>query len=329
MDLDAGNSHSFRPFPLLGGPHLQTIFSAVLKWPVEPPAATRLVALPDGDRLALEVSTPPAWRPIDPTVLLLHGLCGCHRSPYLVRLARKLFRRGLRAIRMNFRGCGSGKGLARHPYHAGRSEDLLAVLKDLRAEWPESPLTAIGFSLGGNVALKLAGELGTAARGWIRQLIAVCPPADLLACSKLLARPENRLYNRTFVRLIKAEVGYRHRRFPDLPPVQLPRRATLYELDDLYTAPQCGFKGVLDYYEKASSAPLVPAIALPCRVLFAADDPVVDASALDRQPRPRNVQVQKTARGGHLGFLGAPWYDGGFRWMDARLLEWIGAPAER
>ncbi|MBI4583844.1 MAG: hypothetical protein HY717_07455 [Planctomycetes bacterium] len=106
----------------------------------------------------------------------------------------------------------------------------------------------------------------------------------------------------------------------DLPPVQLPRRVTLYEFDDLYTAPQCGFKGVLDYYEKASSAPLVSSINIPCRVLFATDDPVVDASALDRHPRPRNVQVTKTACGGHLGFLGAPWYDGGFRWLGARLL---------
>ena len=174
------DAEAFVPFPLLRGPHAQTIAAAKLAlWRRRPPAESRVVALPDGDRIALEVSTPRQWRPDDPSVLLLHGLCGCHDSPYMTRVALKLWRRGVRAIRMNMRGCGSGVGLARMPYHSGRSADVEAVLEDLRAAWPHSALTLVGFSLGGNVMLKLAGELGKRAGELAEQVIAVCPPADL------------------------------------------------------------------------------------------------------------------------------------------------------
>src|SRR5919109_5151430 len=117
---------SFRPFPLLANRHAQTIVASQVYLPLEPPSRTRLVRLPDGDQIALEVSTPGPWHADAATVILVNGLCGCHRSPYMLRLARKLWRRGVRVVRLNLRGCGSGKGLARQPYHSGRSEDVLA-----------------------------------------------------------------------------------------------------------------------------------------------------------------------------------------------------------
>jgi uncharacterized protein len=185
---------AFRPFPCLTHPHLQTIVAAELTWSREPLSTTHLVELSDGDKIALEVSTPRGWQPYAPTVVMLHGLCGCHRSPYMQRLARKLWRSGLRAVRMNLRGCGSGRGLARYPYHSGRSADALAVLESLLQTTPQSPVTLIGFSLGGNIVLKLAGELSAAVPDNLQRVIAVCPPADLVACSHLLEQPANRFY---------------------------------------------------------------------------------------------------------------------------------------
>jgi predicted alpha/beta-fold hydrolase len=245
------------------------------------------------------------------------------------RLARKLWRRGVRAVRMNMRGCGSGQGLARYPYHSGRSADVLAVLDDLRRTCPQSPTTLIGFSLGGNIVLKLAGELQATAQQYLQRVIAVCPPADLAACSRRLARPANRLYNRYFTRMLQAAVLARHQRFPDLPPVHLPNELLLYEFDNLYTAPQCGFQDALDYYQQCSAAPLVPRITIPCHILFAADDPMIDPTVFDHVPLPAHVQVVHTTHGGHLGFLGTPGRAGGYRVMDAQLLEWIGVLARR
>ncbi len=316
----------FRPLPLLTNPHVQTLVAAKLTVPLEPPSVTRLVKLPDGDTIALEVSTPRGWQPDDQTVVLLHGLCGCHRSPYMQRLARKLLRCGIRAARMNLRGCGSGKGLARYPYHSGQSADVLAVLEHLHQAAPASPVTLVGFSLGGNIVLKLAGELSTVVAYNLQRVIAICAPVDLVAAIRLLSQPHNRLYNRYFTRLLYADVAYRYTCFPDLPRTELPAGLSLYEFDEYYTAPQCGFRGALDYYRRCSAAPLVPRITIPCHILFAADDPMVEAHTFDSVALPANVQVIHTRYGGHLGFLGIPGRAGGYRAMDAQLLAWITAP---
>jgi predicted alpha/beta-fold hydrolase len=230
----------FRPLPCLANAHLQTIVASQLYLPLEPPSVTRLVPLPDGDHIALEVATPAAWQPEQPTVVMIHGLCGCHRSPYMMRLAYKFWRHGMRAVRLNLRGCGSGFGLARQPYHSGRSADVLCVLQALQQETPQSPTTLLGFSLGGNIALKLAGELQGTAATYLKQVIAVCPPADLAACSRLLGQPANRLYEQRFMRLLRAAVDARQRRFPEVPRVALPARLSLYTFDNIFTAPLCG-----------------------------------------------------------------------------------------
>ena len=318
---------AFRPFPCLTHPHLQTIVAAELTWSWEPPSTTHLVALSDGDKIALEVSTPREWQPHHPTVVLLHGLCGCHRSPYMQRLARKFWRSNLRAVRMNLRGCGSGRGLARYPYHSGRSADVLAVLESLQQTTPQSPVTLIGFSLGGNIVLKLAGELSAAVPDNLQRVIAVCPPADLVACSRLLEQPANRFYNRYFTRLLCAEVIDRHNCFPDLPRPEFPAELSLYAFDEYYTAPQCGFRDALDYYRQCSAAPLVPHLSVPCHILFAAVDPLIDTHVFDGVALPPNVQVIRTRYGGHLGFLGRPGGAAGYRAMDAQLLAWTTAPA--
>lgn len=127
------------------------------------------------------------------------------------------------------------------------------------------------------------------------------------------------------MRRLLAAVAERHRLFPDLTPVNLPDRLSLYRFDNLYTAPQCGFADADDYYERSSAAPLVPRITLPCRILFAAADPVIDAAVFDGVALPSNVEVVRTSQGGHMGFLGRPGRPGGYRWMDACLLDWIGA----
>lgn len=316
---------TFRPLPFLAGPHRQTIVASQISGAKEPPSQTQLVPLSDGDQLALEVSAPTGWRSMDPTVLLIHGLCGCHGSPYMIRLAHKLWRLGIRAVRMNMRGCGSGHGLARQPYHSGRSDDIQAILDTLRQETPRAPITAIGFSLGGNVLLKWAGEAGLAASNYLVQMIAVCPPADLMACVRRFAQPSNRIYERRFMRLLKATVATRQALFSDTAPTW-PKRLTLYEFDNLYTAPQCGFRDADEYYALCSAAPLVSQITLPCRILFASDDPLIDASVFNHIALPPNVEVYYTTYGGHLGFLGIPGMPGGYRWLDAQLLAWVKQP---
>lgn len=310
----------FTPLPLLGHPHLQTLVGNLVSLGREPSSVTvtRLVTLPDGDRLALEVSTPPSWRDDDPTVVMLHGLCGSHRSTYLVRLAAKLVARGQRAVRLNLRGNGSGQGLARRPYSAGCSDDVRAALEDLRAAWPRSPLSLAGFSLGGNIALKLAGELGDDGPALLAQVVGVCPAIDLVACwRRLQTQP---LYERHFVRNLLAEMRRRHAASGEPAPA-FSRRTSLFDFDDRYTAPRIGYRGAFEYYEGSSARARLGAIRVPCRVLLAEDDPIIEARAFDDAPFPPGTQVIRSPRGGHLGFVGVS--GPGLRYMDEVVLGWV------
>lgn len=313
----------FEPFPFLHDPHQQTIISSFFNFLFEPPSDQKLISLSDGDKLSVEMTTPREWKPTDLTVLLVHGLCGSHKSPNLVRMARRLEPTGIRTVRFNMRGCGSGRGLAKKIYHSGRSEDVFEVIKVLKAEHPKSPIVLIGFSLGGNIVLKLAGELNSLGFQFLDKVIAVSPPVDLYSSIQMLGDPKNGIYERYFYRLLRNDVLYRHRKFKDLPPVQLPRNLKIYEFDQIYTAPHCGFRSAEDYYSKCSSQHFVGDICIPCKILLAEDDPIVSSSSLDDLSLPSNIDLFKTKKGGHMGYLSSPTSEKGFHWLDSLLIEWI------
>ena len=313
----------FDPCPFLGNPHRQAIVNSFCNIFFEPASDQKLVLLPDGDKISLEITTPRGWKSDDLTVFLVHGLCGSHKSPNLVRMARRLKDLGIRAVRFNMRGCGSGRGLAKKSYHSGRSEDILESIKALKKENPDSPIVLIGFSLGGSLVLKMTGELGSLAKDFIVKVIAVSPPVDLYSSIIMLGQPDNAMYERYFYRLLRSDVHYRHKKFKDLPRVRLPRALKLYEFDQIYTAPTCGFKNVDDYYTRCSSAQFVPDIAVPGKILFAEDDPIISCRSLDECNLPANVEILLTKKGGHMGYLGHPQHGKGFYWLDSVLVEWI------
>lgn len=314
----------FDPFPFTDSPHKQTIFSSLLNFHSEPISVQKLISLPDGDKLSLQITTPSSWKRTDLTVLLVHGLCGSHKSPNLVRMARRLEPLGIRVVRYNMRGCGSGKGMAKKVYHSGRSEDVFACLKAIKMECPESPIILIGFSLGGNIVLKLVGELGALGSHFLKGVIAVSPPVELYSSVKMLGNPENAFYEKYFYRMLRADAYYRHKLFKDLPRINLPRKLKLYEFDQLYTAPACGFQSVFDYYDKCSASHVVEDIAIPCRILLAEDDPIISPASLDHYHFPENISLFKTKKGGHMGYLGRSDEHGdSFYWLDSLLVEWI------
>lgn len=317
-------SHNFRPFPFFTGKHTQTLVGTMFAFSFEPESETRFVDLPDGDKLALEYSTPEGWTNKQPTIFMLHGLCGSHKSTYLVRMARKLGRNGIRAIRMNLRGCGSGKGLSRNIYHSGCSDDLRAALEYVKREAPESDIILLGFSLGGNIVLKLAGELGLEKNDTlIKHVISVSPPVDLEASVQLLDADTNKIYSRYFMHHLLSEVEERHRFFPDIIMPKFPSPLSFYLFEKLYICPNAGFSSNSEYYDKCSSAPKVPWIKIPCHILFAKDDPIIDHRALENYTIPDNVKITITNHGGHMGFIGSPLDVGGFHWMDTTLMKWI------
>lgn len=311
----------FKPFPLWAGCHTQTIAASFLAFGSSPASLKRFVYLRDGDQLALEITIPKGWRETDLTVVLVHGLCGSHLSPYIVRMTRKLLKKGVRVVRVNLRGCGSGKGHAKKMYHADSSEDIWQALKEIKRDAPYSPITLIGYSLGGNVVLKMGGERGKEVKELIRKIISVNPPIHVESTMQHLSK--NHFYERFFMTALREEVADRHESFCELPPILIPEEMSLLEFNEFYIAPQSGYDDVHAYYNAFSSCYLIHKIMVSCSILFSRDDPIVDCNLLDGVSLPKHIEVFVTKHGGHLGFLGIPGKKGGFHWMDFVLLQWV------
>ena len=195
-------------------------------------------------------------------------------------------------VRMNLRGAGAGFGLARGIYHAGRTEDVREVVQWLARRAPSSPIALAGFSLGANLALKLAAEAADRPVPGLDCVLAANPPIDLAACARTMLRPENRFYDWNFLRWLRAEVTRLHRHFPDLGPPDLGRVRSVYDFDDRYTAPRNGFASADDYYARSSALPLIPRITLPGLVIHAADDPFIPSEPFRSCPVPGDPPVR-------------------------------------
>ncbi|MFO0949294.1 MAG: alpha/beta fold hydrolase [Planctomycetota bacterium] len=318
----------FQPHPLVRGGHAQTLAGHFFPGNLAPYRARQhAVALPDGDTVILHDDRPKEWKPSDRTVLLIHGLAGSHESPYVRRIAAKLNDRGIRAFRMDLRGCGAGEGLAKFPYHSGRTEDATTALEMIARLCPDSPAALVGFSLGGNITLKLLGEVKNKPPGNLDRAMAVCPPIDLSACTVALSQNLNRIYDRYFVRLLSRQLEDRRRRIPDAAYRKFDRRPRrLMEFDDQFTAPICGFGTAANYYRTCSSGRFLQDIELPCLILAARDDPMIPPISLESADVSATTVVHLTDTGGHLGFVAKNGIDPDRRWMDWRVVDFAAAP---
>src|SRR5262245_59440317 len=313
-------NHRFRPLPFLHNPHVQTVLGNLLSWTRDRHrAVVRRVALDDGDALAVHEGIPPEWQSGQPIAVLVHGLAGCHRSSYMRRIANRLTVAGVRAVRVDLRGAGAGLTLARKFYNAACSHDVRGVLAELHREHPASPLVLLGFSLGGNIVLKLAGEAAEHPVAGLVAVAAVAPPIDLVRCSEMISRQP--FYDRFYVRQLIAQVHEHAANFPDLPRVDFPTTANLRDFDEIYTAPRWGYAGALDYYRRASSMAALSRIRLPTLILTARDDPFVAIEPFVNVSMNAAVELNVVAHGGHMGFLGGDG-QGGIRWAETRVVGW-------
>jgi predicted alpha/beta-fold hydrolase len=240
-------------------------------------------------------------------------------------LAQAALEAGFAVHRFNMRSCGGTEAVCGNRlYHSGQTGDLLAVVQQLKREG-SAQICLIGFSLGGNVVLKLGGELAEPAGELIAGIAAVSTPIDLAACVRSLGKPQNVLYARRFVRRLKERI----RRKAELTPgsfdlTQLDRVRTVYEFDDLFTARSFGFGTADNYYATQSSNQFIERIRVPCLIVHAKDDPLIPFEVYDHAALKKNSWVRLLAieHGGHLGFLSKnkPRF-----WLDGVLIEWIQA----
>jgi uncharacterized protein len=259
------------------------------------------------------------------TLLLVHGLEGSSDSHHVQGNAARAWAAGLNAIRMNMRNCGGGEDLSPTLYHSGLSGDVAAVLRTLQAEKQLERFALAGYSMGGNLVLKLVGELGAQAPGYIKAAVGVSPAMDLAASADALHDVANRVYEWKFLRGLRQRFRRKAELFPETySTAGLEQIATLRQFDDRITARYSGFTGADDYYGTCSSSNWASQIGIPTLVLHALDDPFVRMLPATRAALVTNPHVKliETAHGGHCAFLADPKeYDG--YWAEKMLLGFV------
>ncbi|MDQ2835424.1 MAG: alpha/beta fold hydrolase [Acidobacteriota bacterium] len=340
LDTTASDVEDFRPRRLLRNGHLQTIVGNYLP-------RTSTLPLPESHLVEVSPATPNQiasqvlclghWQPEPvraerPTAIIVHGLEGSSQSQYVIGNANKLWRAGCNVVRMNMRNCGGTEALSPTLYHSGLSGDVLAVMQFFVAQYGLCSIALIGYSMGGNLVLKLAGELGTSAPAQLRSVVGISPAVDLGPSADALHHPKNRLYELKFLRALLRRFRRKAALFPSAyDPARALGIASLREFDDRITAFYSGFSSADDYYTRAAAAGVLGRISVPTLIVHALDDPFIRIRDQTRGEieANRNITLIETSHGGHCAFLEDPnqasGYDG--YWAEQTLLRFVVANA--
>ena len=291
---------------------------------------------PSETRIVAESREPKAESPISPdhqisrspnafTVIIVHGLEGSVDSQYVIGTGSKAWAAGMNVVRMNMRNCGGTEKLTPTLYHSGLSEDVGAVAEELIREDHLERIAIVGFSMGGNLAMKLAGEWSDHAPPQVKAFAAVSPAMDLAASADALHSWQNWLYEQKFLRGLRRRYRRKAMLFPSRYDLShLKRFASILEFDHKITARYEGFAGAQDYYDRAGAARVVAKIRIPTLVIHSMDDPFIRLLPDTRTKLVNNpaVRLVETARGGHCAFLAEPaGYDG--RWAERAIVEFL------
>jgi uncharacterized protein len=316
---------SFVPHPLLRNPHLMTLVPRYwLRGPLlrGMPVESRLfTTAPDTQLLGF-----CHWQPnrMDcQTVVLVHGLEGCSESHYVHGIASKAYRAGINVVRMNQRTCGGTEHLTPTLYNSGLGQDYRLVLDELANKDGLSRLWLVGYSMGGNLVLRAAGETGSSQPA-MAGTIAVCPNIDPTECVEALEQPRNWMYHHYFLTRLKARMHRKASLFPGRWNLTgLNRIRTLREFDDRYTAPDGGYRNGADYYDRAGARHVLGSISVPTTIITAQDDPFIPYSMFALRAIQDNASIRLVAprHGGHCGFVQPRRTKEDRFWVENRIVD--------
>jgi len=323
---EPGGLDRFIPAPGLDGGHRMTLYTWARPrhFPRLPPPRPRYFDVAPDARVLAHCHWQPAPRR-HATLLALHGLEGSSTAHYMRGLADKGYALGFNVVLLNQRNCGGTEHLSDGLYHSGLSSDPAAVIQELVELDGLTRISVVGYSLGGNIALRLAGAHGP--RGPANALTAVCavsPTMDLARCVDALERPENALYEINFVRNLRNRMRRKARALPGRFDLEcLASVRTVREFDETFTAPHHGFEDADDYYHRASALRVIDTIDVPTLIVSAKDDPFVPPEQFHESSVTANpsVMVAVTRHGGHCGFLAKASNDFDGYWAERVAIE--------
>ncbi len=320
--------NAFRPAWWLNSPHLQTIYPALMRCTSTPSDISReRLTTPDGDFLDID------WcdNGEQALVILLHGLAGSSRSGYIQGLQHMLPAKGFASVALNFRGCSGEMNRRARCYHSGETEDIDFLYGVLRQRFPNRPMAAIGFSLGGNVLLKWLGEQGYTVD--LRAAVAVSVPLVLSECASKLDHGFSKIYRDYLLRDLKHYMRDKHQHLQNIgqhDQAQLISQLgditsikSFWQYDDRVVAGLHGFADAHDYYQRSSSRQFLKQIRVPTLVLQAKDDPFMTERVLPTKAElSEQVQLEVSAGGGHVGFVGGSLFRPSY-WLEERIGRYL------
>jgi hypothetical protein len=307
--------------------HVMTVYSwgKPRRFPKMPPRVDRLFDVAPHTRVLAHCH----WQQEPsrhPALLALHGLEGSSSAHYMRGLAHKAFDAGFNVVLLNQRNCGGTEELSETLYHSGLTGDAAHVLQELNGLDRIDRFVVAGYSLGGNLALKLAGDFGDNAPPYLRAVCAVSPILEVGACVRALERRQNFIYQWNFVRGLKRRMRRKGRTHPGRFPIERLRDVrTVRQFDEYFTAPHFGFAGADDYYHKVSALRVVDRIRIPALIITAEDDPFVPVAPF-RDPKLASnphIRLVITKHGGHCGFIGAGDSGEDCYWAEDRVVEFV------
>lgn len=332
-------SKPFRPHPLFRNNHAQTIIAylyprrAELNLQFKNDEERLFEIAPDTRLLAHCRWQKGERRRTSPTLILVHGLEGSSNSIYMLGTAAAAFADGFNVLRLNLRSCGETEHLTKTLYHSGMSDDLRVVIEVLIEQDRLDRIFLAGFSLGGNMSLKLAGEWGDNPPPEVFGVAAVSPPVDLAACADAIKFRSNWIYNRRFLNNLAKRMRRVENLYPEIYQTEgLDQVASIRDFDSRFTARYGGFRDVDDYYSRSSSLKLIEKIRLPTLIIHAQDDPFVPFAAFNQISQTTNPFVILLApeNGGHVGFVGdARTGDKNRFWAENRIVEFCSLLSEK
>ncbi|MFC5862315.1 YheT family hydrolase [Acidicapsa dinghuensis] len=323
----------FRVLPWLRSGHAQTLVGNF--WRRQPfTLASEAIPVVVDQTNNSRVLTHCHWQPQSVrasrlTLVLLHGLEGSSNSRYITGITALAWAAGCNIIRMNMRNCGGTESWTPTLYHSALSGDVAAVLQHFVAQQALTRVALVGYSMGGNLVLKCAGEFGESHPDWLRAVVGVSPVVDLAESADALHDPQNRLYEWHFLRNLMSRFRRKAQLFPEIYGTRsAPTVRSIREFDDLIMAPFSGFAGADDYYYRAASARVVGKIAIPTLILHALDDPFIRLTPATRVLLETNpwVTLLESAHGGHCAFLGQTdiaFFPASRHWAEATLIRFL------
>jgi predicted alpha/beta-fold hydrolase len=261
-----------------------------------------------------------------PTLVLVHGMEGSTDSRYMLGTAEKALAAGSSVVRVNYRNCGGTEHLTPTLYHAGLTDDLRHIVSELIERDGLREIYLIGFSLGGNIALKLAGEYGVSIPREIRGVVGISASIDLAVCADAIELRGNIIYSTRFVMSLRDRLRRKAELFPERYDPSLLRGVwTIRKFDDAYVAPLCGFRDSADYYERASALRVIDRVTVPTLLIHAKDDPFIPYSQMERSEVASNSNIAVLApdQGGHVGFISADAEGEQRFWAEATAIRFV------